>query len=147
MTKELTADELADILESGKYLKTKGQLARPLRDDEVGYCCLGVYAQECGLLKSRDLPHTSWNESMYGDDYGDKITKYFVEDSGFVEHDTDLNVLAPAWMKRKILTDRYSDEPTTIEAWLMSTNDGSETWKPVVRLLRKIARGEVVEVD
>jgi len=48
--KELTPSELAAILKNGTYKKGIGALYYRPRNE---YCCLGVYANEMGLLKSR----------------------------------------------------------------------------------------------
>lgn len=109
-TKSLTAHELADVLESGQYHKGVGRL---LEYDE--YCCLGVYAKECGFLQH------------------DGATGY-VDDDGF-SSTGKLEGMAPAWMHETYIAD---GEVIRIEDRLISINDDSQTFEPVIDFLRTL---------
>lgn len=46
--KKYWADKWIKALESGEYKQTKGCLRKKLKDDTLGYCCLGVLEDICG---------------------------------------------------------------------------------------------------
>jgi len=115
-TKELSPDELADILEAGKYRKTIGAL-----HDRRGYCCLGVYAVECGIMEED-------GEAV------EAVPSVGCPD-GFLSA-TTLGPLAPDWMQVRFDEDRAGDN---VEQHLINLNDNDTTsWEPVIDFLRSL---------
>jgi hypothetical protein len=76
MNRNETLLHWADVLESGEYNQTDGQLRgrlfqEGLEDDEYGYCCMGVYVDilhESGVLDGR------WARSESYEQGGDMIS-------------------------------------------------------------------------
>lgn len=138
-TKTLTPGELADVLESGKYLKGQSRLVEihPTNDGQYGHCCLGVYAAECGILKSK-----------FSNAYGASV--FYVEDGDYVstfdgepyqrENDTELGVNAPAWMQERVAQD---GDVARVSDMLMGANDSSDDFESVIVILR--ARQDVMD--
>ena len=44
------AEKWVNALRSGKYKQGKNTLKQVRSDEEVTYCCLGVLAEECGVM-------------------------------------------------------------------------------------------------
>jgi hypothetical protein len=122
MTKELTPNQLADVLESGKYAKTTGTLR-----DSKGYCCLGVYAEECGILQDDD----GHGYVVVADFYRPKF-----------EYDR-LRELGPAWMRAAADDLYYADGLyyDKVEDQLINLNDDypADQWRNVIDFLRNLA--------
>jgi hypothetical protein len=134
MTKELSPRELADRLEN--YHKTVGALKNEYfthaGEHGVGYCCLGVYAHECGLGKESDVRIS----------FGGCIT--MIPERHM-----------PGWMKAPIsnhltestmlaLGDDWPSYPMCIQDMestdrvLAAINDRSQNWSDIYDLLMKI---------
>lgn len=131
MTKELTPTELADVLESGKYAKTTGFLCvldTPHNSGlDIGYCCLGVYGAETGVL----ITDTE-DPRMQGD-------KGFVEDDNGYTNRVTLSTV-PEWMQDEMGYDSDHRGSSVIDT-LVSLNDGSETkhdFTAVIDFLRSL---------
>jgi hypothetical protein len=119
---ELTPNQLADVLESGKYEKTTGTLK-----SRSGHCCLGVYAEECGLLQ---------------DDGGHGYVSLAQLGGVTFEYDR-LRELGPAWMRAAADDLYYADGLyyDKVEDQLINLNDDypADQWRNVIDFLRNLA--------
>ncbi len=123
LTKQLTPHELADILESGKYAKTKNKLF----DTEInGYCCLGVWAKECGILEMKNNHgFITFTEQKFG---GGKIQDITVT--------TIPKEFAPAWMLG--LEPIEGNLNRNVMNHLIHLNDTDDDWIRVIAYLRTL---------
>lgn len=117
MTKELTPAELADVLASGKYKKACGALRTT-----SGHCCLGVWAEEAGILRG-DLVYSRDNKG------------YVISDKGTFS-DCDLGPSAPEWMQDYAPDDHFD----SVEQRLITLNDENpkDKWDAVIDFLRRL---------
>lgn len=112
----LSPAQLADVLASGKYNKTKGTLMQ-----KGGYCCLGVYAAECDILC------VDGNRGfVYSGKEGQERPEY-----------DELGSAAPGWML-ETATDPILEMDGNIDGILINLNDESEDWSSVIEFLRSL---------
>jgi hypothetical protein len=116
----MTPSELADVLESGKYIKGKGTLARTRNDGTIEYCCLGVYAVES------EIPY-EWAERIDDDESSSRMVMIIDDQCG------DLAQYQPDWMG--VIPPR---ENADISGQLVAENDSHDTWEYVIKLLRNL---------
>lgn len=110
-------EQWIEALESGQYQKTKFALKKTQGNSTPSYCCLGV---ACELAGVDLLPE--WQDE---DDCGEEIVRYgHLEGIGTVLLDTQF---APARLVNPQL-----------QKILASVNDSSETFEPIIRLLRNL---------
>jgi hypothetical protein len=128
----MNPDQLADVLESGRYTKTTSMLGRRISEDEIAFCCLGVYTVE------ENIPH-EWFQVPHSE-VQDLTIPYEDPESnlkGPVPYRTALPVgYCPKWMLKE-----HGEEGETVMDQLITLNDTYiEGWKEVIDYLRSLLK-------
>lgn len=123
--KTVTRDQWIKALKSGKYKKAKHKLRKPLfegvKDNGIGYCCLGVIC---------DLAGTKWKEDSY-DHCGTPEIKELA--AGKPGNKT-------SFLSGKIINVRRQQK-------LAALNDENETFDEVIAAIEKMWPKNVVIID